>query len=281
MKNSVRAIFMHNDYLADLILTLKFDRYLLPQPNHTVIFYGPHGPFPEYKNILELHGIHCRNIEFMPDWYLWNNDKLGVDIYQFEGWITQQIIKLMAIDHLSTLYDYILVQDCDTFNIKPYHWITDNNVLQMYGLPNTGHPEIYERYVEIFTGYPRQTSDCFVTEFMPLKSQSWVLLKQQICLDQTNWITHICEIFSKDWSEQKRPVSEKHIDFSEYEVLGNWNLLVDKPINIIEQKRFELRRNSWRNRLDEIKVCNVIANFRSLTIDETDYWSEHFLNFID
>lgn len=267
MTKSVRAVFMHNSRLADLVLTLKFDRNLIPLPDYTIIYYGPHDATVDYLAVLNDYDIDCSALEIVPDWHLWGSEPLPIDLYRYGGWIAQQLIKLMAVDHLCHRYDLILIQDCDTFNIKPYHWVDNDNRLQLYALFDTSQSPEYYSYVEQFTGQPRQTQHCLVSEFMPISKQSWFGLKAYLERGGQNWLKTFDMAFSQNTNEQ--------IWFSEYELLGNWNLWQDQSVSIIEQKRFELSKN-WQKKLYTLSSCNVIANCSAIDLDDIDYWVEKF-----
>jgi hypothetical protein len=273
MTTNVRAVFLHNRRLADVILTLKFDRYLDPTPDQTVIFYGPHEFDTPLKQLLQTHGIDCDKIEVMPDWHLWSGDP-PIDVYKYGGWIAQQFIKFMAIDYLSQFYDAVLIQDCDTFNIKPYNWITQDGNVQMYG-HHQKHSAQYYKYVEIFTGHPRQTDYCLISEFMPMKKTAWQSLRQHLTQDNDHWLQTLDLEFEKNKLIEEDYDQINQIWFAEPELLGNWNLLVDPSTGIVEQHRFQLDRR-WKERLDEVSSCNVIANYSVFDIDEVDLWARKF-----
>lgn len=276
MTASVRAIFLHNDRLADLVLTLKFDSKLDPIPRQTFVFYGPNDAQVDYAQILQSYGIDCTGITFLPDRELWRdrpNWQLPIDIYRYGGWISQQLIKLIALDRLFESFDLVLIQDCDTFNVKPYNWIVDDLTLQMYGRPNTSHSDDYYRYVEIFTGHPRQTDYCFVSEFMPMRKANWDQFRSHLQQHDYDWLQFIDRVFQNQDSNSQ-------IWFSEYEVLGNWNLLTDKSLRICDQTRFELK-NSWQQNLHLLRRCNVVANHGSIVLEDVDHWAKIFATAID
>ena len=121
----MRVIFLHTNRVADLILTLKFDHFLVPKPEKTIILYGPHDLSFDLIDVLKQHNIDTSTFEILPDHYMWQDKNIEVDIYQFGGWISQQFIKFIALDTLN-YQSHILIQDCDTFNIVPYHWLSNN-----------------------------------------------------------------------------------------------------------------------------------------------------------
>jgi hypothetical protein len=293
MDSLTRAIFLNTDRLADLVLTLKFDHNIDPLPEKTFVFYGPDNVDIDYPGVLKSYGIDPDKFEFVPDWKLWHDQPqgcpAGIDIYRYGGWIAQQLIKLIALEHLFESFDVVLIQDCDTFNVKPYNWITCDSVLQMYGLPKTSHTEDYYRFVKIFTGQSRLTDYCFVTEFMPVKKTSWQLLKTQLEQPGQNWLQHMDAVFQNEkvpepnwlhrlnpWLQNKKGFVQNWVWFSEYELLGNWNLFVDKNVRILPQKRFELQKK-WQENLDKLKHCDAVANYGSIALDDVDHWANNFM----
>ena len=272
---NARAIFLHCDRISDLVLTLKFDHFLKPKFDHTIIFFGPWDLKINLESLLLSHNIDTRNIEIIPDWKIWGNN-LPVDIYQFGGWIGQQFVKLLSLDFLGQ-YDNILIQDCDTFNIKPYHWISDNGQIKIYGLPHTSHAADYYRYLNYFTGKPRQTHYCFISEFMPIKKIYWKLLKDRITSGKNcHWAEILHTVFLEDFCQ-----SAEQIWFSEYELLGNWALLMDPNIEIVEQKRFLLLiENQWQTQIKNINSYNVVANYNSIELDQIEYWYQRINNYL-
>lgn len=271
LDRKVRAIFLHGEYLADLIMTLKFDRFLVPLPDHTVIFVGHGDPEIDYFSQIQFHGIDCSHISIVADQELLSEYAFSnVDVYRYGGWISQQLIKLAALDSLLRSHDVVLIQDCDTFNVQPYHWIIDNKILQMYGISYIEQQDQYDEYVYRFTGQKKQTHYGFVSEFMPVRKSSWDLLKDYLQQNGHHWLKTIDLAFQQDPNEQ--------VWFSEYELLGNWNLLVDKQVNIVEQKRFELeRKNGWSSMLHRVGLYNVVANVNHvISLNDVDNYTRQF-----
>lgn len=264
----VRAIFLHTSRVNDLLLTLKFDKYLCPAADTTYIFYGPHWPCDNGDMSLSLeqyltqlfiqHEIDSTKFVILPDWHLWKATSLPVDIYQFGGWISQQFIKLLVLDFLE--YDYILIQDCDTFSIRPYCWINSEQI-NMYGLLNTSHSDEYYQYITDFTGYSRQTTHCLISEFMPTSKTNWNKLKD--CIEK-KFSMHWIHAIYKEFSKHQENFSNQQIWFSEYELLGNWNLICSNKNQIIEQKRFELRNHkNWLNGIQHLQDYNCVCLYPS------------------
>lgn len=263
---------MHSSRIADLILTLKFDRYLDPLPDKTFLFYGPFDLKEDLTTVLERHGIDPDRFNIQADYKFWAKSPPCVDIYQFGGWISQQLIKFIVTDSLD--FDFLLIQDCDTFSLRPYQWLTANYDPVLLVLPNTSHDLNYYRYVETFSGYPRQTSDCFVTEFMPVSKKNWTSLKKRIeNIHGQPWLRSLHSVFEKDQRD------DSQIWFSEFELLGNWQLVCDPNTRRIAQKRFETRKD-WKARLPEITDHTFFCNYAQVDLLEVDLLSKTIQNLL-
>jgi len=265
-----RAIFLQSSRVSDLILTLKFDNFISPMPDVTHIFYGPWDLECNLDALLTEYNINSKQFIINPDHNLFKNTTLPVDIYKFGGWISQQFIKLMVIDQLD--YDYILIQDCDTFSIKPYQWLTNTQLFNLYTLFNTSHSDEHYKFVKLFTGHDRQNNHCFVSEFMPTSKKNWNKLKNYIEKKfNTTWIEAIYCAFDKEYAKK----SFDQIWFSEYELLGNWNLICDQKHQMIAQKRLELN-GSWMKQLNNLKNINCVCNYNSIDFSNINY-AEHVI----
>lgn len=267
---------MHTQRVADLLLTLKFDRFLYPRPDKTYIFYGPQDLDLDLDQMLNEHNIDTSTFEIMPDRHMWNNRALEVDIYQFGGWIGQQLIKFLSLD-LVDYQDCVLIQDCDTFNVQPYTWIT-NNCPQLYVRENTDHSVGYYEYVKKFTGQERQVPHCFVSEFMPVLKTDWIELKNQIeSIYQQSWLTAMHGQFVVDSAKHRNPNPLlPPIWFSEYELLGNWAVYKNPKINLVPQKRFDLTHYN-KNKITTLTDFNCVCNSGAITLNEVD----EFANYIN
>ena len=160
---------------------------------------------------------------------------------------------IIALDYLESA-DVVLIQDCDTFNIKPYNWIDNQGNITLYGLPNTTHSPEYYRYVKQLTGQPRRTSYSFVSEFMPVLRDDWNELKIYISTTyHKSWLEVFYNIFNHDSQIRDQ------IWFSEYELLGNWALKNRPNTRIINQDRLRLMSN-WRDNIGCIAKFNCICN---------------------
>lgn len=253
MNKTARAIFLHPARLDDLILSLLFDKHIHPQPDQTYIFYGPFDPDYNLFEELQKFNIDTTKIIALPDRTIWNNN-IPVDIYEFGGWISQQFVKLLCCEKLLQDFDALLLQDCDTFCSKPYHWI-DNGIATMYFRPNERHSDEYYKYCKLIADIEVDHRMCFVCELMPVLKSNWQSLVGSIeNLHRKKWIEAIHDLFLQS--------TKKQIWFSEYELLGNW-ALQQKNTKLIEQKRFELK-NQWQDNINDIHTSNCVANMKTV-----------------
>lgn len=269
---TVRALFLHTELVESLILTLKFDRFLDPQPTQTYIFYGPRDFDFELFPLLQSYGIDTSTFILVKDREMWQCNSPPVNIYQFGGWISQQFIKFLSLDYINSAGP-VLIQDCDTFNIKPYTWI-DNNDICLYYTNDQSHTSEYYSYLKTFTGRSRDHEHSFVSEFMPVRSQDWQAFKQYIEHNYcTNWIEYIYNTFVEDSQKVEQ------IWFSEYELLGNWALQQNPQTKLIEQHRFLLKGN-FKERLDTIPNYNVICNYMAVNFNEINEFEQKINSYI-
>jgi hypothetical protein len=261
----VRLFFVAGSRIADSILTLKFDHFLDPQPDHTYICFGAHGG-GEPIDLLQIywkHGIDTSKMTVIFDQQLMDQHLLPeFDYFQFSSWIAQQFFKLLALDQVNS--DRVLIQDCDTFSLTPYRYF-DGSTPRYYVIENTTHSVEYYQYVKKFTGLERQTSHCFVTEFMPVLKKDWIALKNHI--EQTygcNWLLAMAQVFSADVNVEP---SFPSIWFSEYELLGNLGLQKNPNAEFQFQNRLTLYDDTngfWKQYAD----CYTIEEF--LKLDNID-----------
>jgi hypothetical protein len=240
-----RIITVGPQRLGNLLLSLYYDHYLDPAPDLSVI-------------ITPLHAVQVTDIigKLFPtlNFCVYNDSEFIAqypDIQHWQdqrnlraGWLQQQALKLAALDSLSS--EYFLIQDPDTFCIEPYVYY-QHGQLCYFVLPNQFHYTGYYQTLENVLGIPRQTQDSFVTEFMPVSKTTWTScaerIKQTSGGDWTTLLQHVpLEAFGKHhllrW-------------FSEYELLGNWQLYL-APLETKIQKRF---------------VFNEIETLNDLNID--------------
>jgi len=262
MDEYTRFLFVHTNRIPESVVTLSFDRFLVPKPTKTYVLYGP--DFSITKEFIEekynQYGIDTSNfiiqsdIDFLVEHNLHEEYK---DIYKFGGWIAQQLFKFVAIDTCKE--DHMLIQDCDSFAVKPYHYF-NNRSPNVFLTKNEKHSPQYYYYLQRLLNITKQTQDNFVSEFMPITRSLWLSIKwkikDRIGLD---WYHSMLDEFSKDKSEQ--------VWFSEYELIGNWYMHLQKHIGVtfIEQKRCE--HTPEKLNLDK---HNCLTQIRQLEFEDVD-----------
>jgi hypothetical protein len=230
-------MFVGANKIVDSIITLQFDKFLQPKPKRTTIYLAsivePGHCRRNPIDILDLyrqHGIDTSTFSVVHDIDLLNQYGQFSLYGAFHFWIRQQLIKFMAVDSCDG--EQILIQDSDILLTKPYFYFNNGDPVPFIFLDTSHSPGYYE-FVKKFTGQPRQTSGCFVTDFMPLRRTDWVSLKKHI--EQTysqNWLLAMINMFKQE---------PNNIMFSEYEVLGNWLMLTDPDLKTVVQHNYPLQ----------------------------------------
>ena len=256
----IRLMFVNSRRVADSIATLSFDNFVITDTDQTYIFYGPEILDYDLIALYQSHGINTSNFNVVVDQDLLNQFKLmtlDVDIYKFGGHISQQALKLIALD-LADAHQ-VLIQDCDTFAIKPYQCFDNLKPVPFVVNNPILNSEFYDYYM-LLTGTPRSNPLSFVTEFMPVDKQHWNSLKQ-----------HIENQFSQHWLIAMYKLLDQTFTtaapFSEYEILGNWQSHCDPTITPVAQVSYKInsfpkqKRRPW----EEYNCCGVNPGY--LTLD--------------
>ena len=223
--------------IIESVVTLQFDRFLIPKPDQTIIYLGPiPKDNPLYGvDLFELYrgfGINTECFHLVLDPPV----DPSANFRKFGDWIGQQFLKLMAIDACTD--NEILLQDADTFAIKPYHYFKENETVTFVLQGETHSPEYYE-YITKFLGIPRQNLDSFVTEFLPIKKSDWVSLRTQLeQIHHKGWMQSMIDQFSKDYQVTKS------LWFAEFEMLGNWFMYKHPDMRTQFQLRYSLNDRS-------------------------------------
>jgi len=208
-----RLFFIHQDYVADSVLTLRYDHYLQPEIKNTTIYYGTDNREQTLLNTFKQFEIITDKMSVVLDCDLVNPycSPLNINIYQFGGWISQQLLKLIALDQCDS--DQILIQDCDTFAIQKSTFFRNN--LPVCAVVPTLTPKRYNEYYSQITQLDCNVDSCFVSEFMPVLKTDWINLRNRIeDIHQCHWLQALCNLFKQD--------VEKQVWFSEYQMLGLW-----------------------------------------------------------
>ena len=183
---------------------LCFDHNLYPKIDKTVIV-APFGS-SHILEIFDKFNINI-NLEFVHDQDL--IESAALDDWVSDTWYLQQALKLALLDQLPG--EKFLIQDSDVFALKPYRYFVANTpTLRVEDVWNDHH-YIYEKYINLLTGFSRPHNFSFVTEFMPVTKNDWEYCKRVI-LEHTNlpWNQAIPNLNKFDDSKW----------FSEYELLG-------------------------------------------------------------
>lgn len=256
-----RAIFFHPYRLPDLVMSLRFDHNLDPRPDVTYVFHGPLDLDYDLLQFLTSQGIDVTGFQVLKDRDIWTPPGLDVDIYQFGAWISQQFVKLLALDFLADRHVAVLIQDCDVGYVKPMTWWQNNDIV-IPVKPNESHSAEYYDYVHRFTGHARQTPHCFVTDIHPVRSQDWMALRDRLSQDHASWRHRLVQEFRQDVHKGPR------ILFSEYELLGNWALIQNPQTTLCSQTRFWLTDDFWDSLSQVQEVDVVVSTIDAFAVDQ-------------
>lgn len=237
-----RALFVGAYRVPHTCLTLQFDRYI-ENIDQTYIFTNCDVPWLD--TVLRRYNIDTSKFIYVEDqemdsrWPTLRN-------WWFDGdyrgsWLYQQALKLASIEYCDA--DVTLIQDPDTFCIKPYQCLEDGKP-KLFILPNETHSPGYYRALDSL-GIKRQTPHCFVSEFMPAFKEDWLAAKH--VLETKNK----CDAF--DAIINSVPFEGGHKWFSEYEFLGNWTM-TQREVIMTEQVRFQYKT------LDELDNLSLDYN---------------------
>ena len=247
----VRALFVGSYRISHTCLSLQFDQYL-KNIDQTYIFTNY--PPDKLDIVLKKYNINTSDFIYVEDlemnvkypsinnWWF-NDDPRG-------SWLYQQALKMASLDYIDA--DVVLIQDPDTFCIKPYECLVDGKP-KFFILPHEQHSPGYYKVIENSLGIKRQTKHCFVTEFMPTFKEDWLSLKHT--LETRN----NCDCF--DAIIDNVPLEDGLRWFSEYEYLGNWTM-TQRPVELVTQRRFQYKSLSELDNLTEDYncVCDAIPN---------------------
>lgn len=235
--------------LGNTVISLLFDRYITPVPDKTIILTCLPVDYVQkvlnhyFSNRSDIEVIHDSELEDLyPDIKVWTvpGDIRG-------AWLKQQALKMIALDHFDS--DIFLIQDPDTFCIKTYRYF-DGNKLYLLSMSDTSQYESYYVAIEKALGIPRQTTSCFVTEFMPVFKQDWVRCRQQIeAITKQPWLVGLLDQVP---AEEFKFRQVKW--FSEYELLGNWTMY-NREVGFVEQVRFQ-----FNSSVEQLKNINSNHN---------------------
>lgn len=212
----IRLFFVGSERIAESIITLNFDRFITPKISQTYLYFGVTPPPDNLLDIYQNFGIDVSNITVIHDYEIMCKYSKDIDFYEFGGWITQQLIKLMAVDQCQS--DQILIQDCDNFRIQSTNFFV-NNIPTPLIKPKGTHWQSgqAQEYLFKFTGTRKETDNCYVTEFMPLTKDNWRSIKHDIeSRYNLSWLDAMITQFKND------SAFFPQIRFSEYELIGHY-----------------------------------------------------------
>ena len=257
----VRALFVGSYRVSHACLSLLFDHYIKNIDQTYVFTNYPSNQldkaFKKY-NIDTSTFIYVQDAEMnskyptMRNWWF-HDDPRG-------SWLYQQALKLASLDYIDA--DVVLIQDPDTFCIKDYQCVVDGKP-NLFILPFERHSDGYYQVLENSLGITRQTKHCFVSEFMPMFKNDWLSLKHT--LETRN---------NRDCFDaiiENVPPQDNLRWFSEYEFLGNW-MLTQRPVNFLEQKRFQYKTFDELDNLttDYNCVCDAIPKLSNSLLFDFD-----------
>jgi hypothetical protein len=250
--------------------SLQFDHYL-EGIDRTVI--ATPMTRDELEPVWQRYGINSSRFEYVNDSEIYAaypevNNWVFPDDYR-GWWLRQQAIKLAYLDLLD--YDVAVMQDPDTFMIKPYSPMV-NNQLNMLALMNTTQGS-YHGVFEAITGQPHPSPHCFVTELCAVRKTDFVLLKQHIQNRWPNkkWLDAIIDAVPGMPTVPPWGTGNVIKWFSEYELLGNWATLQGQ-VTVQPQLRYEYSTLANIAGFDSNHnaVCDAVSDLsRSMQIDWT------------
>ena len=248
---TARAVFVGGYRMGHAIMSFQFDHFLEGIDKTYII-----------SNISEHH--YRATLEKYvddPSRFIYVNDQELIDAYpeilhwdqpgDYRGtWLRQQALKIACLDYFNE--ESFLIQDPDTFAIRPYKCF-DGKTPNFFVLPNTTHSPGYYSVIEDSLGINRQTTDCFITEFLPFLKEDWVAMRQQI---EQKHNKHFLDAIIDSC---QREAETNLIWFSEYELLGNY-ALTRRNIDTTVQHRCEIRNIGDLSKLNSVDYnCYVDA----------------------
>jgi hypothetical protein len=231
-----RVVFLARYRVPHACMSMQFD-HMLTGIDRTVI--ASPVPKEELWPVFARYGIdttyfdYLSDTEVLPHYPEIENWVIPGDYRGF--WLRQQAVKLSVLDYLDD--EVVLLTDPDTFMTEPYRCY-NNGRLNYLIIPNTTHGS-YNGMMESIVGIPRQSSHCFITEFVPVHRDDWNLLKDTL---EQRHNKHFLDamIDSCPGMPTVPPWGTGNIIkwFSEYELLGNW-AVSQHAVDYQEQRRFE------------------------------------------
>lgn len=248
-----RALFIAGYRIPHACLTLQFDQYI-EHIDQTYIFTNVDVEYLD--SVFKKYNIAADNFIYVHDREMdarWPSMRNWIYPDDYRGtWLYQQALKLASVEYCDA--DVTLIQDPDTFCIKPYRCLSDNNIPILFILPNETHSNGYYQALNSL-GIQRQTPHCFVSEFMPVFKEDWLSAKH------TLEVRNNCDAFDAIINAISYEDGVKW--FSEYEFIGNWTM-TQREVAMTEQLRFQYKTLEELDNLsiDYNCVCDAVPNLR-------------------
>jgi hypothetical protein len=272
-----RILFLAQYRVPHAAFSLQFDHYL--QGIDRTVIATPMTQ-EELEPVWQRYSIDSSRFEYVNDSEIYAaypevNNWVFADDYR-GWWLRQQAIKLAYLDFLD--YDVAVMQDPDTFMIKPYSPLV-NNQLNMLALMDTTQGS-YHGVFEAITGIPHPSPHCFVTELCAVRKTDFSALKQHIQSrwPDKKWLDAIIDAVPGMPTVPPWGTGNIIKWFSEYELLGNWATLQGQMI-LQPQQRYEYGTlaNIAGFDYNHNAVCDAVPDLsRSMQIDWATLDIENF-----
>jgi hypothetical protein len=274
-------MFIGNNRIPDATLCLKYDRFLIPKFERTIIHHCT--PQADIRSAFNRYNIDMSRIEFVHDSELveqFNRESLVDTITWLSdpniAWIKQQFLKFMALDVCQDTQ--VVISDCDSIRIRPHEYFV--NGLPVLYLDNeyTENPGCWGSSFQDLTGIEQHPNNVFVSEFFPILKTDWQALKTLIeSRSGLPWMVALRkQLVSRSQTEHGG------LNFSEYQFLGNWVMHLRPDTQTVKQQRFWPNlHNSLESELDSINIhrlncLNVDSKSWNvpISIDNIDYYAK-------
>jgi len=266
-----RLLFLAEYRVPHACFSLQWD-HMLQGIDITIVCHTQNLDAQQLNGIFTRHGIDISNFSYISDAVIYDRYP-QVNDWVFPGdyrtyWLRQQAIKLAYVDLIDR---DVMLQDPDTFMIKPYRPCTDGK-LHLMSLLNTTQGS-YEGMFKAITGLPRPTPHCFVTELASVRRADWHRLRQLISQrwPHRHWLNAIID--AVPGMPTVPPWGDGSLIrwFSEYELLGGWAVICGN-VDHYEQRRFEYDDLDQLANLDATEfnaVCDAVPDLtRGMQLDQ-------------
>lgn len=177
----IRQIFVGNQREFDSVLSVKFDHFLDPMPDKTLIIYGPFRTNFDLLGLYKEYGVDTSTFEVIPELEITKGFK---EIYsvnelriksdpKYSNAASMMIAKMVALDWIND--SEMMHQDGDAFPLAPYKYFGDN-----------GKSNVYTTFVKSMTWdmtvklTGKDTPYDFTPEIYALRLEDWNFFKSEI-----------------------------------------------------------------------------------------------------